>query len=110
MAPAILLGCIVIASGGVLIWVAVMSWQGRLQRNWAAGVRTPSTMRSDEAFLVANKAAAPYVAAGGVIMALGGVTAMIVPHRFLGLPIFGGVIVALAVALTGAAIGVRACR
>jgi hypothetical protein len=110
VAAQILVGAVAVAAGGVLIWVAAASWQGRLQRNALAGLRTPSTMRSDEAFLVANKAAAPFAAAGGVAMALGGVVAMVVPKHLFGLPLFGGVILGLALLLVGAAVGVRAVR
>jgi hypothetical protein len=49
---------ILILAGLVLIVVAVASWQERLPRNALAGLRTPSTMRSDQAFKVANKVAA----------------------------------------------------
>jgi hypothetical protein len=109
-AVVILLGLVVIASGGALIWVAAASWQGRLQRNWAAGIRTASTMRSDEAFAVANKAGAPFAGAGGVVMALGGLLAMVVPRHLFGLPLFSGVIIGLALCIAGAVVGVRACR
>jgi uncharacterized membrane protein len=109
-AAVILIGAVVIASGGSLIWVAAASWQGRLQRNWAAGVRTASTMRSDEAFTVANKAAAPFAGAGGVVMALGGVLAMVVPKHLFGVPLFSGVGIGLALCIAGAVVGVRACR
>ena len=56
---------ILIVLGLVLIVVAVASWQERLPRNILAGVRTPSTMRSDQAFKVANKVAAPLTGVGG---------------------------------------------
>jgi hypothetical protein len=110
MAPVILIGAIVIASGASLIWVAVISWQGRLARNGAVGVRTPATMRSDEAFAVANKASAPFAGAGGGVMILGGVLAMVVPKHLFGVPLFSGVVIGLAVLITGAVIGVRACK
>jgi uncharacterized membrane protein len=68
---------LIIVLGLVVIVVAVASWQGRLPRNSFAGVRTPSTMRSDQAFKVANKVAAPLTAAGGGVLALGGVLAAV---------------------------------
>ena len=108
MAAVIAIGAIVIAAGGLLIWVAVISWQGRLERNGAVGVRTPSTMRSDEAFLVANKAAAPLAGAGGGVFIVGGVLAMVVPKHLFGVPLFGGVVLGLALMIVGAVIGVRA--
>jgi SdpI/YfhL protein family len=110
MAPVYLIGAIVIAAGCVLIWVAAASWQERLQRGLPVGVRTPATMRSDEAFTVANKVAAPYAGAGGGVMILGGAIAMVVPKQLFGVPLFAGILIGLAVALAGAAAGVRACK
>ena len=75
MAVVIGVGIVTILAGIVLVWVAVAGWRGRLSRGLPIGVRTPSTMRSDEAFAVANKAAAPLGAAGGGVVALGGVLA-----------------------------------
>ncbi len=101
---------ILILVGLVLIVVAVASWQGRLPRNALAGVRTPSTMRSDQAFKVANKVAAPLTTAGGVVLVLGGVLAAV-----LGKSSAGPVLIACAVAcavlcVVGAIKGVRAIR
>jgi uncharacterized membrane protein len=103
-------GIVAIAAGFVLVWVAVAGWRGRLSRNWAAGVRTSSTMRSDEAFAVANKAAAPLGVAGGIVMALGGVLALVVPKHLFGVPLFSGVLVGIALCVVDAVIGVRACK
>lgn len=110
MAPVYLIGAIVIAAGCLLVWVAVISAQGRLPRNGTVGVRTPATMRSDEAFAVANKTSAPYAAAGGAVMIGGGVIAMVVPKHVFGVPLFSGVGIGLALILAGAAVGVRACK
>ena len=101
---------ILILAGLALIVVAVASWQERLPRNSLAGVRTPSTMRSDQAFKVANKVAAPLTAAGGVVLALGGVLA-----TALGKSSAGPVLIACALAcavlcVVGAIKGVRAIR
>ncbi len=101
---------ILILAGLALIAVAVASWQERLPRNSLAGVRTPSTMRSDQAFKVANKVAAPLTAAGGVVLALGGVLA-----TALGKSSAGPVLIACALAcavlcVVGAIKGVRAIR
>jgi uncharacterized membrane protein len=110
MAAVIGVGIIAIAAGIVLAWVAFAGWRGRLSRGRAVGVRTPSTMRSDEAFAAANKAAAPLGVAGGIVIALGGVLAMAVPKRFFGVPLFAGVLIGLALILAGAAVGVRASK
>jgi hypothetical protein len=46
-----------VLAGFIVLWLAVRMWQGRVARGSAAGVRTPSTVRSDAAFETANKAA-----------------------------------------------------
>jgi len=61
-----------VLAGLLVVGLAIRMRQGRVARGSAAGVRTPSTMRSDAAFETANKAAAPLAGAGGAIMAGGG--------------------------------------
>jgi uncharacterized membrane protein len=97
-------------AGVVIVWVSVLGWQQKLPRNGYAGVRTPATMRSDEAFRVANKVAAPLAVAGGVVMAAAGVVAAVIPLRYLGFPVFGGTLLAIALIVLGAMKGVRACK
>jgi hypothetical protein len=99
-----------VLAGIIVVWTAVRMWQGRLTRGSVAGVRTASTMRSDEAFAVANKAAAPLTAAGGIIFAACGVLAVSVPRHVSGPFIFGGAGAFLIFCLLGAAVGVRAAR
>lgn len=102
---------IVIGLAGLLIvWLAVRSWQGRLSRNYVAGVRTPSTMRSDEAFRVANKTAAPFTLVGGLLFVVtGGVTAAVPAHAAAVL-LPTGVAIAAVLLIIGGVIGVRAAR
>jgi|HubBroStandDraft_2_1064218.scaffolds.fasta_scaffold374495_2 uncharacterized membrane protein len=101
---------IVILAGLALIVVAVASWQERLPRNALAGVRTPTTMRSDQAFKVANKVAAPLTAAGGVVLLLGGVLAALLGKSSAG-PVLIGCALACAALCSGGAIkGVRTAR
>ena len=97
-------------AGLVIVWVAIRGWQGRLPRNGAVGVRTPSTMRSDAAFETANKAAAPLAGAGGAVLAACGILAAVLPRHLFGAFIFGGAGVFLILCLLGAATGVRAAR
>jgi uncharacterized membrane protein len=99
-----------VLAGLVILWFAVRLRRGRISRNSAVGVRTPSTMRSDAAFETANKAAAPLSGAGGAVMAVGGVLAVVMPRHLAGGFIFGGVGVSLLLILLGSAIGVRASR
>ncbi len=84
--------------------------RGHLSRDRAVGVRTSATLRSDEAFAAANRAAAPLGVAGGTVMALGGVLAMVVPKHLFGVPLFSGVLIGIALCVAGAAVGVRASK
>jgi hypothetical protein len=97
---------IIILAGLGLIWLAVASWQERLPRNGLAGVRTPATMRSDQAFKVANKLAAPLTAAGGVVLALGGLLTALLPKHTAGPALLGGALVTAAICIAGALRGV----
>jgi SdpI/YhfL family protein len=99
-----------VAAGVIVAWLAIRMGQRRVTRNWAVGVRTPSTMRSDAAFAVANKAAAPLTGAGGAVLAVCGVLAAVLPRHLAGAFIFGGVGILLIFCVLGAAIGVRASR
>jgi hypothetical protein len=99
-----------VIAGLIVVWVAIRGWEGRLSRDGAVGVRTPSTMRSDAAFESANKAAAPLAGAGGGVLAICGVLGVVFPRHFAGVFIFGGVGALLVLCLLGAAVGVRAAR
>ena len=99
-----------VVAGLGMLWVAIRMRRGRIPRNSAIGVRTPSTMRSDAAFEAANKAAAPLSGAGGVVLAACGVLGAASPRHLAGAFIFGGVGAFLVLCLLGAAVGVRAAR
>ncbi|MPZ64236.1 MAG: hypothetical protein GEU83_01470 [Pseudonocardiaceae bacterium] len=68
----LLLGAVLTVAGLALVSVAVLGWRGLLPRNRVAGVRTPASLRSDAAFRVANRVAAPPLGAAGVVCATGG--------------------------------------
>jgi uncharacterized membrane protein len=108
--PMLVPGIIEIVAGLGLVWLAVVSWQERLPRNGIAGVRTPSTMRSDEAFRTANKVAAPLTGAAGVVMAAGGVVATVVPESAVAAPLLAGALGAALLAVIGGIRGARAAR
>ncbi len=101
---------ILILVGLVLVVVAVASWQERLPRNSLAGVRTPSTMRSDQAFKVANKVAAPLTAAGGVVLALGGVLGAALGKSSAGPVLIASALACAVLCVLGGVRGARACR
>ncbi len=106
-----IVGGVVLALAGLaLVAVAVRGWQGRLARGSIAGVRTATTMRSDEAFRIANKVAAPLAAAGGAVMVVGGVLGAALPIRAGGPTVLVAAGVAVVLIVIGAAQGVRAAR
>ena len=106
LAPAI----VEVLAGFIVLWLAVRMRQGHAARGSAAGVRTPSTMRSDAAFKTANKAAAPLTGSGGTVLAVCGILAAILPKHLFGAFVFGGVGIFLVFCLLGAVTGVRASR
>lgn len=72
--PRLIVGVLLLLMGAVLVAVAVLGARGRLSRNPWVGVRTAATLRSDEAWLLAQRVgAAPTIAAGGVLALAGGV-------------------------------------
>lgn len=65
---------------GILVaWGGYLGLAERLPRSRGAGVRTAATLRSDEAFRLANKAAAMPTVAGGVAGVLVGAASMALP-------------------------------
>jgi hypothetical protein len=81
---------------------------GRLPRNRFAGVRTPASLASVEAFRVANRAAAPAVLAGALVVLLGAMA----PAAFGGgagtLVALGCVVVGFVAVAAGGVAGTRA--
>ncbi|WP_353114389.1 SdpI family protein [Microbacterium sp.] len=86
-----LLGILGAGLAGVLVlWLASACRRGTLKRNPLLGVRTPSTLRSDEAWIAAHRAGAPQLAIGGWgLMAAGAVAAvfLIVGRPVPGIPL-----------------------
>ncbi|HKR48289.1 MAG TPA: SdpI family protein [Pseudonocardiaceae bacterium] len=75
MPASALLGVVLLVAGGALFTVGLLGWWQRLPRNRFAGVRTPATLRSEAAFIAANRVAAPPMLAAGAICVAGGVLA-----------------------------------
>ena len=63
--------------GVVVIVVARMAAAGRLPRNLFAGIRIPSTMRSDAAWRAGHRAAAPALTVAGLGPVLAAVAAAV---------------------------------
>jgi hypothetical protein len=68
----VVIGLLELLVGVAALVVAALGARSRLRRNRLVGVRTAATMRSDEAFAAANRAAAVPVAAAGAVALLGG--------------------------------------
>lgn len=104
-----MIGPIVVIVAGLLVGAAgILGRLGRLPRNRLVGVRTASTMRSDEAFVAGNRAAGPATALGGLAAVAGGVLALFLPNpdAFL----LAGVLAMVALAVYGGVRGVRAAN
>jgi uncharacterized membrane protein len=75
---AALSGLIMALAGAAVLYVAELGAQGRLKRNYWAGLRTPSTLKSDEAWRAAHIAAAPGLRWAGRAALLGGIVGIAV--------------------------------
>lgn len=104
----VVLSVVLLISAVALGTVAVLGFRGKLSRNAVAGVRTESSMRSDETFTLANRVAAPTTGAAAVIFVIGAVAALI-PGGILGAVLaIGATVVALVAAAYGGAMGSKA--
>jgi uncharacterized membrane protein len=65
---------------GVLVgWGGYLGWREKLPRSRGAGVRTEATMRSDEAFRVANRVAGLPTMVAGAVGVLAGAAVLAMP-------------------------------
>ncbi|WP_447004276.1 SdpI family protein [Saccharothrix isguenensis] len=103
---------LVLVVGGVALGVVgYLSLTERLPRNGYAGVRTPSTMRSDTAFRVGNKAAGLPTLVGGIVALAGAVVGWSMPTgEALLVVVMVATIAMLALVVAGGVLGVRAAR
>ncbi len=90
----IILCAVLLLGGSALLVVGWRGLRGRLPRNRYAGVRTPATLCSDEAFELGNRVAAPAILAAGGVSAVSGV---VLP----GLPSLTSVVVVAVLGLIG---------
>ena len=81
LAVAFLLGPAMIAAGGLIAWLALQGWRGDLRRNRLAGIRTPTTLASDEAWAVAHRTAGPWMALGSLGAIIPGIVLLFRPSN-----------------------------
>lgn len=89
-----LLPLVPVAAGSLIAVVGFLGLTGRLPRNRFGGVRTAETMRSDEAFRVANKVAGLPTLIGGLVGVLAGVAGFLMPGT-------GGVLTSVVIGVVG---------
>jgi uncharacterized membrane protein len=104
------IGIVMVVAGALTGLVGALGWIGRLPRNRWAGVRTPATLRSDEAFRTGNRAAGPLTVVGGVAALAGGVLAMVVPARDAVACVLVGAFLGAGLTVLGGLIGGRAAN
>lgn len=88
--------------------VGALGLAGRLRPNRFAGVRTPATLRSEAAFALANKVAAPTVLAAAALFALGGVFTLLADGWVAAAAAAAAALTAFVTAGAGANLGIRA--
>ncbi|MGU3436274.1 SdpI family protein [Actinomycetes bacterium M1A6_2h] len=81
--------------------VAVLALARKLPRNRFAGVRTPASMSSDDAFTVANRVAGPTTAAAALFLLFGAIASL----AFGGWAATGAILVCVAAAVVIAGMG-----
>lgn len=98
-----------LGAGVALVWMAHATASGRLGRNQFAGIRIPSTMASDEAWLAAHRRAKRPTLAAGYVAAASGVLAILpVPLPVVVGGALAGCVVMLGCVLYGARVGRQA--
>ncbi|MBS9374588.1 SdpI family protein [Rhodococcus sp. B50] len=87
--------------------VGVAALTGKLPRNRWAGVRTPESLRDDDAFALANKVAAPSMLGSAVLLAVGAVASLTLPTVAGIIAVIVTVVAALLTAGAGGSVAAR---
>lgn len=111
LATAIGLGLLLIVTGALLIVVAYRSQRGTLPRNWIVGIRTTTTLASDEAWDAAHRAGARALSIGAWGTLATGLVLLLRPSNGLGLAVISiGLLWLLGWVFRAAYLGIRAAR
>ena len=104
-------GTIIILVGLMLTVVAWRTGRGKLGRNRKAGIRTATTLASDEAWLAVHRAAEPWSLAGGGAMIIGGLLAIGIQHDGIAAVVAGGgALLGAGLSIAGAVVGHASLR
>lgn len=100
-----------VGAGILLICMANAAASGRLKRNQLAGIQSPSTMASEEAWLAAHVRARCATVYAGVVSVLGGAFALLpVPMPVVTIGVLVAAVGMLGFVLFGARVGSAAAR
>lgn len=104
--------CLTFVIAGIAIaWTSRAAARGRLGRNPYAGIRTRTTMHSDETWSAAHRASRPWTDIGGGLSVLVGAgTLFPLPEPALTALVGVGAVGLLGFTLGGAWVGIRAAR
>jgi len=80
--------------GVVVGWGGLLGWREKLPRDRGAGVRTVATLRSDEAFRLANRVAGLPTMVAGAVGIVAGIAGLLMPG-------VAGVLIATVIGLAG---------
>lgn len=96
-------------AGALLIWMARAAASGKLKRNSLAGIRTPSTMASDEAWLAAHeRSKGATLLTGYLSVAIGVISLVPMPPSALGIMVLAGAALMVIVMMWGTRVGTKA--
>lgn len=103
----IVLSIVMAASGLLVMWMAQAAASGQLKRNDIAGIRTPSTMASDVAWLAAHIRSKRATMTAGILSLVSGLAVL---FPLPGPVVLGGCAALLGFVLYGARVGIRAAK
>lgn len=104
--------CLTLVVAGIAIaWTSRAAAKGRLGRNSFAGIRTPTTMHSDETWFAAHRASRKWTDIGGGLSIAIGLGALVpMPEPMFAALGLAGAACLLGFTLRGAWVGVRTAR
>lgn len=107
----IVLAIVMAGSGLLTMWMAQAAASGQLKRNDIAGIRTPSTMSSDVAWLAAHVRSKRATMTAGILALVTGLVVMIpMPNPVMIGVVLAGCAALLGFVLYGARVGIRAAK